>query len=344
MAFTLVLYLLPISGFSQISRTQMVTTAESYLDFLWTPNSNCVEQKETAERPTNSSNSRRVNFYRDEGYSGREQEGMVYGWGCWSDFQTFTDRIVIGDEVDTGELDCSSPISGTGSMTYDILMGSQNRYEINLTNTGDNLIGMSLTEKYSDKHVIDFINVYPGDDFLSGTSGGGYTQTLVLEITPFNLGDPIAWTATTSCWGRPANQDRYSCGAYSAHWPPVKENPDKWAVGIDCSGLITRAWNLSWKHSTNNLFQNFDSVILPQLDQGDILVKPGVHVVLVTSIDVLSGLVSYIHSCGDGVQRVVNVDFYSEFFQNGYAMRSYFVQPEGVDQDINLDNLWAAEE
>ncbi len=56
-------------------------------------------------------------------------------------------------------------------------------------------------------------------------------------------------------------------------------NPS-WATGQDCSGLVSRAWQLPYKHSTRMLPDISHEIEWDSLQAGDIIDKPGVHVVL----------------------------------------------------------------
>ena len=62
---------------------------------------------------------------------------------------------------------------------------------------------------------------------------------------------------------------------------------DTWVVsykacGVDCSGFVSRCWNLSYKQSTRTLNQTAFSlpITIHNLQMGDILLRPGVHVML----------------------------------------------------------------
>jgi len=53
-----------------------------------------------------------------------------------------------------------------------------------------------------------------------------------------------------------------------------------WATGEDCSGLVSRAWDLPYKHSTSMLPGISDTIPYDSLKPGDVLDKPGSHVVI----------------------------------------------------------------
>ncbi len=339
-----VVLLLPIvafvnSAFAQITRNDMIGNARDYLDLVWTPNADCVEQLETAERPVSSNSAFRVNDFRN--LINVLQTGMAYGWGCWTEPTIFTNRISIGTPENLFATDCNSQ-SGSDTITYAIAMGrAQNienffSYNFTIQNTGANPIYVKISEKYSGQDFFDFRIVDPNEsETLKGWPGfsptSSYTQTLSLRIEPYFLGDAISWNAN-GCWSRKANQDRYAPGAHDEHWPTGASSPENWAVGIDCSGLVGRAWELSSKPSTNSLYSNYYPVNTQQVAIADILVDPGVHTVI---IEWLSGdvmLLDYIHSCGAlGVDRVENA-ILQDFLMNGYFMRSYF-QPTSVEEN-----------
>lgn len=53
-----------------------------------------------------------------------------------------------------------------------------------------------------------------------------------------------------------------------------------WATGEDCSGLVSRAWQLPYKHSTSMFPDICDTIPMDSLQPGDILDWPGHHSVI----------------------------------------------------------------
>jgi len=53
-----------------------------------------------------------------------------------------------------------------------------------------------------------------------------------------------------------------------------------WATGEDCSGLVSRSWRLPYKHSTSMLPGISDTIPYDSLKPGDVLDRPGSHVVI----------------------------------------------------------------
>jgi hypothetical protein len=85
---------------------------------------------------------------------------------------------------------------------------------------------------------------------------------------------------------------------------------DRFAAGVDCSGLVSRAWALSRKLSTEDLVKKEHAVLIDWADlkPGDVVVKKGKHVRLFeswsgsasTTIEVIEAATSV---CGDSVCR-----------------------------------------
>ena len=52
----------------------------------------------------------------------------------------------------------------------------------------------------------------------------------------------------------------------------------KYSVGVDCSGLLTRCWNLPKKIATRDIPNYADKITLEEIRQGDVFAKVGSHV------------------------------------------------------------------
>jgi len=57
-------------------------------------------------------------------------------------------------------------------------------------------------------------------------------------------------------------------------------HPPDWATGIDCSAFICRCWEVL-RITTSELYTIYYSIGKEEVEMGDILVKPGVHAVLI---------------------------------------------------------------
>lgn len=94
-----------------------------------------------------------------------------------------------------------------------------------------------------------------------------------------NIGVPYGW-------GRASTIDEFEKGIvegkYAGNVPEDKSRCVSYdCVGVDCSGLLTVCWELPHKISTGiipdyaNVIENID-----EIKQGDVLAKPGSHVML----------------------------------------------------------------
>jgi hypothetical protein len=53
-----------------------------------------------------------------------------------------------------------------------------------------------------------------------------------------------------------------------------------WATGVDCSGLVSRCWELPARRTTSTLVSVSDQITIGELQSGDIMNKPGSHVIM----------------------------------------------------------------
>lgn len=93
-------------------------------------------------------------------------------------------------------------------------------------------------------------------------------------------------TGIPYCWGGTSTIESFdaalSCGKYPGNVPISKPAPVSHdCIGVDCSGLLCICWELPRRISTRDIPSVADQ--LPSADQllpGDILAKPGSHVML----------------------------------------------------------------
>lgn len=120
----------------------------------------------------------------------------------------------------------------------------------------------------------------------NGVSCGGKTiQTPSWVKIGLNTAMPYCWggwTTTTSMqaylnYGRSAG-DNNTATAFGAE--------PSCAVGLDCSGFVSRAWALSSKYSTSTLPNVSIPINLSQVQEGDILDYAGSHTRLISSVNV----------------------------------------------------------
>ena len=60
----------------------------------------------------------------------------------------------------------------------------------------------------------------------------------------------------------------------------TKWQASEWAIGVDCSGFVSRCWNLNRKYSTKTLLMASWPITVSDLRKGDILNSPGNHVMI----------------------------------------------------------------
>lgn len=71
----------------------------------------------------------------------------------------------------------------------------------------------------------------------------------------------------------------------------------KHSVGVDCSGLLTRCWNLPKKIATRDIPNYADKITLEEVRQGDVFAKVGSHVMFfIEFLDVKKKLVKIVDS------------------------------------------------
>ena len=115
----------------------------------------------------------------------------------------------------------------------------------------------------------------------NGTSCGGKTiQTPSWVQIGQNSGMPYCWGG----WTKTTDIQNYLNNGKSAGDINTDTNfgaEPNCAVGLDCSGLVSRAWGLTNKLGGNGLVNISTPITLNQTQPGDILVLPGEHVMLI---------------------------------------------------------------
>lgn len=57
------------------------------------------------------------------------------------------------------------------------------------------------------------------------------------------------------------------------------------AAGVDCSGFISRVWDLATKYNTSTIYQQTEAIPVQEMNTGDVFVKPGSHVMMFSGWD-----------------------------------------------------------
>ncbi len=94
-------------------------------------------------------------------------------------------------------------------------------------------------------------------------------------------------------------ENGYRAGSHSDNDCLTGRGDPSWATGQDCSGLVSRAWQLPYKHSTGMLPDISHSIDWSELMPGDIIDWPGHHVVIFDSWADLNHTHMYIYQATD---------------------------------------------
>ena len=145
------------------------------------------------------------------------------------------------------------------------------------------------------------------------------------KVDEVNVGIPYGW-------GNASTIEEFELGIregkYAGNVPEDKKRSGSYnTVGVDCSGLLTRCWELSKKIATRDI-PEYATVVesIDEIQQGDVFAKIGSHVMLFKEfVDAEKREVIIIdatRSTGKVSQRKVNV---AELFMNGYEIyRKYW--------------------
>lgn len=84
-------------------------------------------------------------------------------------------------------------------------------------------------------------------------------------------------------WGNASTIEEFDAGIaegkLAGNVPEDKSRMgSKYSVGVDCSGLLTRCWNLPKKIATRDIPKYADKISLEEIRQGDVFAKVGSHV------------------------------------------------------------------
>ncbi len=84
-------------------------------------------------------------------------------------------------------------------------------------------------------------------------------------------------------WGNASTIEEFDAGLaegkLAGNVPEDKSRMgSKQSVGVDCSGLLTRCWNLPKKIATRDIPKVADKILLEDIRQGDVFAKIGSHV------------------------------------------------------------------
>lgn len=133
-------------------------------------------------------------------------------------------------------------------------------------------------------------------------------------------------------WGGCSNIEEFELGLnegkFAGNVPDTKDNGfSKYSVGLDCSGLLTICWKLPKKLSTKLL----PTIASPlestnELLPGDILLKPGSHVMIFINFTdntkSYSNIVDSTRSTGKVSLRTISISEFLGYGYNGYRMNS----------------------
>ena len=169
----------------------------------------------------------------------------------------------------------------------------------------------------------------PDDTYVSGRYQCGWWK-----INQENQGLPYHWGGASSI-------EEFALGLaegkFAGNVPDSRDNGcSKYAIGLDCSGLVAICWKLQKKLSTKALptiTTKLESV--NELLPGDILLKPGSHVMIFLSFtDDLcqyAQIVDATRSTGKVSKRTISIMEYLGLGYEGYRMNPI----NGIDSIIS---------
>lgn len=95
----------------------------------------------------------------------------------------------------------------------------------------------------------------------------------------------------------------------------------KHSVGVDCSGLLTRCWNLPKKIATRDIPNYADKISIEEIRQGDVFAKIGSHVMFfITFLDEEKKHVRIVDSTRSTGKVSVREMAVEVLFENGYEV------------------------
>ena len=139
---------------------------------------------------------------------------------------------------------------------------------------------------------------------------------------PYYLGSPATYSSVPYQWGGFHTAAQYKNYMSNNQKRAGDVSNDAWtdcASGVDCSGFVSRCWQLTSKYSTSTL-PNI-SYPVSETTQGDIFNSTG-HVVLVDYESETSGVMVFEATTRSNLDRVVH-NLLSWSYLSGYSPRRY---------------------
>ena len=139
------------------------------------------------------------------------------------------------------------------------------------------------------------------------------------QVGQVNIGIPYGW-------GNASTLEEFAAGLKEGKYAGnVPEDKSRYGshntVGVDCSGLLTRCWDLPKKIATRDIPLYAEVIELKEIRQGDVFAKVGSHVMFFKEFadeakeDVV--IIDATRSTGKVSQRVLKVE---ELLTNGYLV------------------------
>ncbi len=133
-------------------------------------------------------------------------------------------------------------------------------------------------------------------------------------------------------WGGNSNIEAFELGIaegrFAGNVPDSKNNGfSRYTVGLDCSGLLAICWNLPKKLSTKEIPTIASTLeTINELLPGDILLKPGSHVMIfinfTDSTKLYAQIVDSTRSTGKVSMRTIRISEILRYGYDGYRMNS----------------------
>ncbi len=127
-------------------------------------------------------------------------------------------------------------------------------------------------------------------------------------------------------WGNASTIEEFDTGLaegkFAGNVPEDKSRMgSKHSVGVDCSGLLTRCWNLPKKIATRDIPKFAEKITLEEIRQGDVFAKVGSHVMLfIKFLDEEKKRVSIVDSTRSTGKVSVRDMVVEELLADGYEM------------------------
>ncbi len=127
-------------------------------------------------------------------------------------------------------------------------------------------------------------------------------------------------------WGNASTIEEFDAGLaegkLAGNVPEDKSRMgSKYSVGVDCSGLLTRCWNLPKKIATRDIPKYADKITLEEIKQGDVFAKVGSHVMFfIEFLDEEKKLVKIVDSTRSTGKVSVREMEVEELFATGYKI------------------------